>query len=61
MVPYAAPRTIFLQMIRKYRSKLPSLNIKEADIIRSVNKIELESQDSEVILTFCIPPAKQPL
>lgn len=57
-VPYAAPRATFLQMLRKHHKELVAIGITKKRQINAASSMETHSQDSEIILNWCVPPTR---
>tara|TARA_R110002126_G_scaffold188583_9_gene336929 strand:- start:1998 stop:2210 length:213 start_codon:yes stop_codon:yes gene_type:complete len=57
-VPYAAPRAVFLKMLRKKPRRLEELGISKKTMKAALKTIEFNSKDSEIILKICIPPTE---
>ncbi|WP_404925167.1 reverse transcriptase domain-containing protein [Mesorhizobium sp. ORM16] len=56
--PCAAPRATFLSFIRKYKARLLKEGVSVSNLKKFVERIEVESQDSEINLSICVPAAK---
>ncbi|MCA0010494.1 RNA-directed DNA polymerase [Mesorhizobium sp. B292B1B] len=56
--PYAAPRATFLSLIRKYKIRLLKEGVSASTLKSLVDRIEMESQDSEINLSICVPAAR---
>ena len=56
--PYAHPKADFLQLLRKFKSKLTNAGISKDQIEAWITQIEKSSADSEVVTQYCVPYTK---
>ena len=56
--PYAAPRATFLSFIAKYKVRLLKEGVAISTLKNLIDRIEAESQDSDINLSICVPAAK---
>ena len=56
--PYAHPKADFLQLLRKFKSKLTNAGISKDQIEAWITQIEKSSAGSEVVTQYCVPYTK---
>jgi len=56
--PYAHPKADFLQLLRKFKTKLSNAGISKDQITLWIDQIEQSAKDSEVVTQFCVPSTK---